>query len=115
MVPQTSGVLRDGEQIGALALDGAAAVAEAPPCAQHENNEASERLSLVESEKLQIEKVGQNQNRSHECWSCCISIYVCFVKCFEVHESLFIVSMWVALANLDIIFLVLFIHAVTTI
>jgi len=60
--PQASGISRDGEQIGAIALDGAAAVAEAPPCAQHENNESSERLSLVESEKFQIEKVGQNQN-----------------------------------------------------
>ena len=55
-----SGVNHDGMQDAAMAQVAAAVAAQAPSGVQQENNGSAERLSLVELEKLEIEKVGQN-------------------------------------------------------
>ncbi len=56
---EASGVNQDAGQDGAIAREVAAVAPQAASGVQHENNGSTERLSLVEIEKLEIEKVGQ--------------------------------------------------------
>lgn len=92
MAPPASGISCEVVRDGAIVQDMAAVAPQAPPCAQHENNEASERLSLVESEKLKIEKVSQH---------CCLFVILFLANNFVTY------TLCIILGNLHRIYMFL--------